>query len=297
MEIAFFAKEINSKWDRSLERLLAYCTCAGAGISYYRELWEHLKMKDDFALPEGKIFDSYEQLSGVDMVISLGGDGTLLGSATFIRDSGIPVAGINFGRLGFLTAARFDEGENSWIKDLFSDNIALAQLPLLHLEGENIPDDIYPYALNEISVQRTVPSMISIDLSINGEELPTYWADGILIATSTGSTAYSLSVGGPLVMPGADVFIIAPIAPHNLNVRPLIVPGNSVIELKVCSREKDPVVTLDNRLFKYENNTLLRISKAGHHINNVVLPGKNFSFFKALKDKLMWGEDKRNYLL
>lgn len=297
MKIAFFAKEINNKWDSKLSELLEYCVKRNVKLMFFNELYEHLKEKSNFSLPSAEIFSTHEELKGADLLISLGGDGTLLGSATYIRDSKIPVAGINFGRLGFLTAARFNGDDKAWIDALLDKNIALAQLPLLEISSNSLPADFYPFALNEFSIQRTAPSMISIDLKINGEDIPTYWADGLMVATSTGSTAYSLSVGGPLVMPGSNVFIIAPIAPHNLNVRPLIVPDDSVLEFRVEARDDSPIITLDNRYVKADNNTVIRLSKANYHIDNVVLSNNNSSFFKALQDKLMWGVDKRNHLL
>ncbi len=297
MIIAFFARDIKPKWESHLCLILNYCQQQGYEMRYYSELYDYLNKNTVLELNGGEIFTSYEQIKDVDILISLGGDGTLLRSLPIVRDSNVPVVGINFGKLGFLTAIKLKEDDNlECFKTFTRGAFKPFQLPVLKLSSDSVPSDIYPYALNEISIQRTTPSLITIDVRINGVAIPTYWADGLMIATATGSTAYSLSVGGPIVMPGADVFIITPIAPHNLNVRPLIVPDNSELELSVNTNNEEVLIALDNRLFKAQDGVNIKISKADFHLRNVSLSETSSSFFNALREKLSWGEDKRNYI-
>ena len=189
-------------------------------------------------------------------------------SLTFVRERELVIAGINFGRLGFLTTAKAD-GEDAWVHDLLCGNYTVENRTVLNLEVENVEKSFYPYALNEITIQRSNPVMLEIEIKINGEKLPKYWADGVVISTPTGSTAYSLSIGAPVVIPGANVFIIAPIAPHNLNVRPLIIPDTSIIEVSYKTRQGDAIVTLDNRFFSLSESNRIKIKKGSFKLKSV----------------------------
>ena len=236
-------------------------------------------------------FDSYTSLQNdTDLILSMGGDGTFLESLTIVRNREIPIAGINFGRLGFLTTAKADNIDE-WIIDLLAKHYIIEKRSLLHLESDIVPREFYSYALNEITLQRSTPVMLEIEVKINGVKLPKYWADGVVISSPTGSTAYSLSIGAPVVMPEANVFIIAPIAPHNLNVRPLIIPDTSVVEISYKSRQGDAIITLDNRFFSCGENKKLVLKKAKHKLKSVSI---NNNFIAALHQKLLLGEDKRN---
>ena len=240
----------------------------------------------------GEDFVSWEDLpEDTDLFLSLGGDGTFLQSLTFVRDRGIPVAGINFGRLGFLTTARADDDGN-WIDELLSRRYEVEERSLLRVTCAGLPQDFYPFALNEVSLQRLGASMLPVHVRIDGRELPTYWADGLVVSTPTGSTAYNLSVGGPVVMPSSEVIIIAPIAPHNLNVRPLVVPMTSSVELTFHSRERDALLTLDNRSCELPSGTTVSLARGRFGLRYVSLSDN--SFIGALKTKLLWGEDRRN---
>lgn len=242
-------------------------------------------------LPQGGLFNSYEQLpEDTGIFLSLGGDGTFLESLTMVRDRGIPIAGINFGRLGFLTTACVQEN-NPWIEKLVKGEYAIEERTLLHLEKSSLPADFYPYAMNEVTIQRTTPSMLEIDIAVDGQRLPKYWSDGILIATSTGSTAYSLSIGGPIVTPESKVLIIAPISPHNLNVRPLIVPDSSTVEISFQGRNPHALLTVDNRSADLKAGEKVTITKGEFPIRSISI---NNNFIAALNQKLLWGEDKRN---
>jgi NAD+ kinase len=240
----------------------------------------------------GEDFSSWEDLPGdTELFLSLGGDGTFLQSLTFIRDRGIPVAGINFGRLGFLTTARADEGDR-WIDELLAGHYSVEERSLLRVTCADLPEDFYPFALNEISIQRRGASMLPVHVCIDGRELPTYWADGLVVSTPTGSTAYNLSVGGPVVMPSSEVMVIAPIAPHNLNVRPLVVPMDAAVELTFHSREQDALLTLDNRSCFLPSGTTVSLARGRYGLRYVSLSDN--SFIGALRTKLLWGEDRRN---
>jgi NAD+ kinase len=228
----------------------------------------------------------------IDFVISLGGDGTLLDTVTLVRDKNIPVVGINFGRLGFLASIGRDEMREA-VKALARRSYIIDKRTLIHLDS-NIPlfNDV-PYGLNEFAIhKRDTASMIKIHTYLNGELLNTYWADGLILATPTGSTGYSLSCAGPVVFPDACSLVLTPIAPHNLNVRPIVVPDNTIISFEVESRSDDIICALDSRREIVDKNVLLAVRKENFMLNLVRLNENNF--LQTLRNKLSWGLDKRN---
>ena len=229
---------------------------------------------------------------GTDLMLSLGGDGTFLAAVDFLKGRQIPVAGINFGRLGFLTTAKVDDGANSWIEDLVNRRFDIEPRLLLQTSGIELPEGIHPYCLNEFTVTRLGPSMLQVTVEIDGKALPTYWADGVLVATPTGSTAYSLSVGGPIVAPTTDCLIICPIAPHNLNIRPIVANAGSKIRISFSSKDKAANMSVDNHGFQISSGSSVTLSQAPHKALYVTL--RDMSFIDALRDKLMWGDDSRN---
>jgi len=238
------------------------------------------------------IKNSSDIQEGTDMLFSVGGDGTFLSAAKRVGDSGIPIMGVNLGRLGFLSENSVEDAIQALIggEYILEDRTLLkADVSGTVVSGE---DHFSPYALNEISVHRVGAAMLGVDVCIDGDPLPTYWADGLLVATSSGSTAYSLSVGGPICSPQSRVLIIAPIAPHNLNVRPLIVPDTTSISISVQSRDKDVMLTMDNRNLTVRPDVKLDIAMAQFSLKRVRLNKANF--IKALTTKLFWGEDVRN---
>lgn len=228
----------------------------------------------------------------IDFLISLGGDGTLLDTVTLVRDKKIPVVGINFGRLGFLASIGRDE-MGAAIKALARRSYIIDKRTLMHLDS-NIPlfNDV-PYALNEFAIhKRDTAPMVKIHTYLNGDLLNTYWADGLILATPTGSTGYSLSCGGPVVFPDSNSFVLTPIAPHNLNVRSIIIPDNTIISFEVESRSDDIICALDSRRETVDKNVLLAVRRENFMMNLVRLNENNF--LQTLRNKLSWGLDKRN---
>lgn len=228
--------------------------------------------------------------SEIDMLLSVGGDGTFLYSAKLVKDSGIPVLGVNIGRVGFLSENRPEDVADAILAGEYTieDRTVLKAAVV----SSDSTSEIWDYALNEITVHRTGAAMLGVDVNIDGVKLPTYWADGLVVSTSSGSTAYSLSVGGPIVLPESKVLIISPIAPHNLNIRPLVVPNTVNLTLKMQSRDGKFAVTADNRTVEVAEDVVLTIGVAQFSLRRVRLNRSNF--ITALTEKLHWGEDVRN---
>ncbi|MBP5488824.1 MAG: NAD(+)/NADH kinase [Bacteroidales bacterium] len=227
---------------------------------------------------------------GTDMLVAFGGDGTFLTASRIVCQAGIPILGINLGRMGFLS-----DGElGSVLEPLLEGRYTIEDREMLEVrvEGAGTPA-IFPYALNEVAVRRSGAGTLGVGLTLDGAELPTYWCDGLLVSTSTGSTAYSLSVGGPICPPDVDVFIIAPIAPHNLNVRPLVVSRNAKIEMTATdSKNRSVLLSVDNKDYVLPAGARIKVGCAPFALRRVAL-GKS-SFIDALRSKLFWGEDVRN---
>lgn len=244
---------------------------------------------------EYKTFNSYSELdSSFDIMISIGGDGTILRAATLVRDSGIPILGINAGRLGFLAMVQKDE-ISEFLQFVIEKKYTISERTLISLTSSTEILDIEDlnFAMNEISVSRKdTTSMITIETYLDGEFLNSYWADGLIIATPTGSTGYSMSCGGPILTPNVKSLVITPIAPHNLNARPLVITDDTEIRLKISGREDQYLVSLDSRIASVKNESVLTIKKTPFKINMVEIQDE--TFLKTLRNKLLWGEDKRN---
>ena len=242
-----------------------------------------------------KSFASFNDLdSSFDIMFTIGGDGTFLRSATHIRDLNIPILGINTGRLGFLAIVAKDLIEES-VELVINGDFTIQERTLISVKTEPKTKDFSElnFALNEVTIaKKNTTSMIGVKTSLNEEYLTNYWADGIIIATPTGSTGYSLSCNGPVILPDSKNLVITPIAPHNLNARPVVISDETKIELEVNSREKSFLISLDSRVTTVTKETKIFIEKTDFTIKSI-LP-RNQSFIKTLRSKLLWGEDVRN---
>ena len=236
------------------------------------------------------ILQSDDLQEDTDMVLSVGGDGTFLKAAIMVAGTSVPVAGVNLGRMGFLSENRPEDFAQAVLAGEYTvENRSMLKADVV--TGSSDIDEC-PYSLNEMTVRRNGAAMLSVDVCVDGVKLPTYWGDGLVISTSSGSTAYSLSVGGPIVLPESKVFIIAPIAPHNLNVRPLVVPDSSEITLMMHSRDGHFEFSADNRAADVSIDTVVKVSMAQFSLKRIRLNRSNF--IQALTEKLFWGEDVRN---
>ncbi|MCM4164980.1 MULTISPECIES: NAD kinase [unclassified Arenibacter] len=238
--------------------------------------------------------DSIGLDTSFDMFVSFGGDGTILRATTYVRDLGIPIVGVNTGRLGFLSTFR-KEDVRKVVKEFVSGAYTVVERSLVQVDARSdIPEfKTLNFALNEITVSRKdTTSMITVETHLNNEYLTSYWADGLIVATPTGSTGYSLSCGGPVIAPTAKSLILTPIAPHNLNARPLVISDDTVIRLKVSGREESHLVSLDSRIATVASGKEIFIRKAPFTIKMIEYTSE--SFLKTLRNKLLWGEDKRN---
>jgi NAD+ kinase len=252
------------------------------------------QIKDSIHLPaDTKTFSLSEDLTEeIEFIISLGGDGTLLDTVTLVRNKTISIMGINFGRLGFLASIGREEVKKA-VQAIAKRTYVEDTRTLIHLDSSLPMFGKVPYALNDFSIhKRDVASMIKIHTYLNGEFLNTYWADGLIVATPTGSTGYSLSCNGPVVFPDSGSFVITPVAPHNLNVRPIIIPDNNIISFEIESRADEIICALDSRREIVSSNVQLAIKKEAFDIKLVRLSENNF--LQTLRNKLTWGLDKRN---
>lgn len=292
MKIAVYGRRFDVKHLPQVQQLFSRLCKIDAELYIYESFYKFLQSQ--FKL-EGNIlaFKRHEEIKDkADFFFSVGGDGTLLDTIAFVRDSGIPVLGFNTGRLGFLSGTPMDKTHEA-IDALLSRNFSLDQRSLLRLETENNLFGELNYALNELSLhKKDSAAMMTVHAYINGEYLNSYWADGLIISTPTGSTAYSLSCGGPLMLPDSENFVVTPIAPHNLNVRPIVISDKSEIKLTLEGRSKQYLVALDSRTATIDESVQLTIRKEDFRINLVRL--HNQDFLNTLRKKLMWGMDLRN---
>jgi NAD+ kinase len=292
MKVAIYGRSTNNNTSEYIQRLFHKLNEYKTEMIIYEPLYNFLKQKIQIS-GAIKTFNSYQDLNkDIDFILSIGGDGTFLETLTFIRDSGIPVLGINTGHLGFLANVAQTE-INAAIDALLNKEFSIEKRALLNVTASKNLFNDFNYGLNELTIfKKDSSSMISIHTYINGDYLNSYFADGLIIATPTGSTAYSLSCGGPLVMPGSQNFVITPIAPHNLNVRPLVISDNNIITIKVEGRSSHYRATLDSRNEVIDCSIELTVKKADFQLN--ILKLQNQNFFNTIRNKLLWGLDKRN---
>ena len=247
---------------------------------------------------ESATFEVYEICSkadvrpDTDLVLSMGGDGTFLSAAHVVADIGLPILGVNFGRIGFLCENRPEAVRKALMEGDFSIEYRTVLNATLKGPEARRTIGMLPYSVNEVALHRSGSSVLGIHVSIDGEPLPTYWADGILVATPSGSTAYSLSVGGPICMPETKVLVLAPISPHNLNVRPVVIPETAKIDISFVSRDGKAIMSMDNRVVEIQPEWTIHVEMAQFSLKRVRLPESGF--VKALTSRLFWGEDIRN---
>ena len=292
MRIAFFAKQYFRNYKDNYQSMIDKLELANCELFVNKDFYKLLKNKVVFKTEPG-IYQTLEDFDiKPDAFFSLGGDGTILDTIQVVRDSNIPILGINMGRLGFLSSVALTEVDQA-IESVLKNNYILDKRALLSLHTDNNLFGDLNFALNEFAIQKKDHlSMIVVHVYIDDQFLNSYWSDGLLISTPTGSTAYSLSVGGPIVTPGAGNFIISPIAPHNLTVRPIVIPDNSVIKLKIQGRSKSFLVGLDSRFETIKASTELVVRKCGFSVNMIQIGSR--SFFDTIREKLNWGLDIRN---
>lgn len=288
MKAAIYSQKKDLDTFLYLSKFISELTKRGVQPIIYEQLFLDLEFSKEFSTFKEKKDLETEQ---VDFFFSFGGDGTILNALIFIQDLEIPVIGVNTGRLGFLASfSKEDVFEN--IDKILSREMNISRRSVLEIQSAGHEID-FPYALNDFTVSRNeTTSMITIETHINDEFLTYYWGDGLIISTPTGSTAYSMSGGGPILAPSNDNIAITPIAPHNLNVRPIVLKDDVEIKLKVESRVPQYSLSLDSRLYHLRTKEEIVIKKAPFEVC-LMLP-KNISFFETLRQKLLWGNDKRN---
>jgi NAD+ kinase len=288
--VAIYSKDSNSKTKQGVSRLVNEFCRRGIKIQIYQ------RSDDPILCPGGELIESFTDLSEVsglpDLVLSVGGDGTFLETVLKIKDFEIPVAGVNTGRLGFLANISEEELSHS-IDMLCHGEYSTIERSLLEIvQPSPFFEGSTSTALNEVTIQKADLSMITINVFIDDTYLNTYWADGLIISTATGSTAYNLSVGGPILSPEDQSFIISPIAPHNLTIRPIIVSGESRLRMVIEGRSIEYLATCDFRSKRLPFSQELHIEKSAHKLKTVMLKGMDF--YSTLRNKLMWGADRRN---
>lgn len=292
MRVAIYARELKDDALPVASELLGHLSNAGIEIAVYERL--NAKLQENLAgldsltvIPESLPLDD-----SFDYVFTLGGDGTILDTINLLRENPVPIVGINLGRLGFLAGIQVDEVETC-VQAILKGNYEIDERTLLEFSSNEELFGPEVLALNEFSIQRRESSsMINVKAYLNGEMLTTYWSDGLIVSTATGSTGYSLSCGGPIIHPSSDNFVLTPIASHNLNVRPVVVSSDIVLSFEVEGRENVFLSTLDTRTRRFSSSCQIAVKKA--KVRAKLLRLNDRTFINALKDKLLWGVDQRN---
>jgi NAD+ kinase len=292
MKVAIYSRGLEVEQESQLLTLLEELTRYHFNIYLFKTLTDHHTCVN--MLPHKfSVFTKHEDLDeSFDFIISLGGDGTMLDTATLVRDKNIPILGINFGRLGFLASLGSDELVNA-VESIVAGSYMVDQRTLIHLDADSPLFGDAPFALNEFAIhKRDTSPMIKIHTYLNGEFLNSYWADGLIVSTPTGSTGYNMSCNGPIVFPDSGSFVITPVAPHNLNVRSIVVPDTNIISFEIEGRTDQFICALDARREIVEKEIQLAVKKEEFTVNLVRL--NENSFLSTLREKLTWGLDKRN---
>jgi len=291
MKIAVYARSTKDNHSAYIEQIYTILKNEKVDLIIHEPYYNYLKQNYNFTIPISTFATSEELISKADYLICLGGDGTMLETVALVKNSGIPVLGVNTGRLGFLASVNKDDLAKA-LQQLLKEKFTLDKRELIEITGCAQCFGDVNYALNEFTIHKKDSSaMINIDTYIDDVFLNSYFADGLIVSTPTGSTAYSLSCGGPIMMPDSDNFIITPIAPHNLTVRPIVVSNNKKISFKVSGRSDSFNIALDSRSAQIPSNSEIIIKKADFRINLINLEGQHF--FTTLRNKMMWGLDRR----
>ncbi|WP_299682362.1 NAD kinase [uncultured Tenacibaculum sp.] len=293
-KVAIYAQSYSLNAEKEVKTLIK-CLEKHNIVIFIEEEYYNLLTENDVLSKKYPVFAHFNDLSdSFDMLFTVGGDGTILRAVTYIRNLNIPILGINTGRLGFLATVQKKEIKEA-VASIVEGKYSLQERSLLEIrtnpETETFSE--LNFALNEVTIaRRNTTSMIGIKTYLDEEYLTNYWADGLIISTPTGSTGYSLSCGGPVILPDSTSLVITPIAPHNLNARPIIIPEKTNIKLEVSAREKDFLISLDSRITTVPQETIVQIQKAPFTVKTILL--ENQSYLKTLRQKLLWGEDTRN---
>ena len=291
MTIAIYSRSSIHDHSNYIEDIYRLLKDEGVDLIIFEPYYQFIKKSYQFKLSLETFSNSEELILKASYVISLGGDGTLLETIDLVKKSGVPLLGVNTGRLGFLASVNTNDLKKS-IQLLLKEKFTLDKRELIEISGCNNCFGEVNYALNEFTIHKKDSSaMINIDTYIDGVFLNSYFADGLIVATPTGSTAYSLSCGGPIMIPDSDNFIITPIAPHNLTVRPIVISNNKQISFKVSGRSDNFNISLDSRNAQVPTGSEITIKKADFRLNLIALEGQHF--FTTLRNKMMWGIDKR----
>jgi NAD+ kinase len=292
MKIAIYSRGLDLATPNPLALLLEALAPYDVEIHVFHQLLMHADLPADTTASLIPFKVSSDLDASIDCLISLGGDGTMLDAVTLVKDSGIPVLGINFGRLGFLASISPDALQSA-VEAIMNRTFVVDKRALIHLDSNEGLFGDTPFALNEFAIhKRDISPMIKIHTYINGEFLNTYWADGLIVSTPTGSTGYSMSCNGPILFPDAASFVITPVAPHNLNVRPIVIPDTNVVSFEIEGRADQFICVLDARKEIVDKTVQLAIRKEQFCVNLVRL--NENSFLSTLRTKLTWGLDKRN---
>jgi len=288
MKIAVYGKSFNESFNSAMEAFFSKLSAFGAEVLVYEPFMNFIKDSLSQIGHDVKVFESGIP-EDLDFLFSIGGDGTFLEAASLVKGMDVPLVGINSGRLGFLAYIAREEISSS-LDEIFEGKYSIDERTMLEMKSS---DGKYSdFALNEIALQKIDSRMLTIHAYLNGELLNSYWADGLIVATPTGSTAYSLSVGGPIVVPGSKNFIVSPISPHTLAVRPVVVPDYHEIRLKVDARSNQFLVSADFKSMKVDASVEIILKKAKEVVKTIKL--NSHSFYNIIRSKLMWGIDRRN---
>ncbi len=292
MQVAVFGRTFPTYARENIATMFSKFDMLNVDVWVFEPLFEFLQKKTGLRPKVAGLFTSHEDLpEGTDFLFSLGGDGTFLETVNLVRDSGIPVLGVNIGRLGFLSYISQENMAES-LESVLGGNYDIEERMLLKVEVPGIHMEGLDVALNEVRIYKSSGSLITIHVKVNDEFLSAYWADGLLLSTPTGSTAYNLSVGGPIVVPESHSFVLSPIAPHNLSVRPLVLPDSAVMQLSVDTRDPQFQLAIDSRTIDLDVDSVVTVRKAAYALKMIRI--ENISFYSTLRDKLMWGADRRN---